>query len=289
MLISTTQLQPIKELYNSGLYLQAYEAAVQLAPLNEWAGTDALLLAGRMAGMLGAPKLMRKLHLRAWREDRAHPEAIYYYARAIMDWRGPWRAWMFMRRIEELPDADSVIQSDWYGLKAGLFGLLRDFDMADELIAKAEQMTPDNPWLWVEKAAIFEYEDRYEDAVAAARRSLELRSFYRPAVQSLAHLFSLLDREEEAVALLEVAIRNLECPALLIQLAQLQVDTGDFQAARENFRQAIRMSPLMEKEMGEWLNGRLADLAYLCGDKDEAVELAEKAGEGFYKTIVERL
>mgnify|MGYP002784196645 CR=1 FL=1 len=289
MMISPTQLQPIKELYNRGFYLQAYAAATQLAPLNEWEGTEALLLAGRMAGMLGAPRLMRRLHLRAWREDRAHPEAIYYYARAILDWRGPWRAWMFMRRIEELPDADISMQSDWLGLKAGLFGLLRDFDAADELIAKAEALTPESPWLWVEKASIFESEDRYDDAVAAAQHSLKLRPFYRPAIQSLAHLLAILDREAEACALLEDAVKNLECLPLLIQLAQLQVDVGDFQAARQNFERALQLSSLLEPEMREWLNGRLAEAAYLCGDKNKAVELFNQAGDGFYKTIAERL
>lgn len=289
MMISPTQLQPIKELYNRGFYLQAYAAATQLAPLNEWEGTEALLLAGRMAGMLGAPRLMRRLHLRAWREDRAHPEAIYYYARAILDWRGPWRAWMFMRRIEELPDADISMQSDWLGLKAGLFGLLRDFDAADELIAKAEALTPESPWLWVEKASIFESEDRYDYAVAAAQHSLKLRPFYRPAIQSLAHLLAILDREAEACALLEDAVKNLECLPLLIQLAQLQVDVGDFQAARQNFERALQLSSLLEPEMREWLNGRLAEAAYLCGDKNKAVELFNQAGDGFYKTIAERL
>ena len=289
MIISTTQLQPIKELYNRGFYLQAYEAATQLAPLNEWEGTEALLLAGRMAGMLGAPKLMRRLHLRAWREDRAHPEAIYYYARAILDWRGPWRAWMFMRRVDELPDANATMQSDWYGLKAGLFGVLRDFDAADELIAKAENLTPESPWLWVEKAAVFEYEDRYDDAVAAARHSLALRPFYRPAVQSLAHLLAILDREAEARALLEDAVKNLECLPLLIQLAQLQVDVGDFPSARQNFQRALQLSTLLEPEMREWLSGRLAEAAYLCGDRNNAIELFNQAGDGFYKTIAERL
>ncbi|MBP6820691.1 MAG: tetratricopeptide repeat protein [Acidobacteria bacterium] len=289
MFISTTQLQPIQEIYNSGLYLQAYERAVRLSPINEWEGTDALLLAGRIAGMLGAPKLMRTLHLRAWRGDRAHPEAVYYYARAIMDWRGPWRAWMFMRLIDELPESNSITQSDWLGLKAGLFGLLRDFDTADELIARAGKIAPHSPWLWVEKASIYEYEDRYEDALAAVRRSLELKPLYRPAVQALAHLLSLLDRENEAQSLLQRAAENMECPPLLIQLAQLQIDIGDFQSARSNFRQAIKMSPLMEKGMREWLNGRLADAAYLCGDKEEAIELAGHAGEGFFKTITERL
>ncbi|MFN0111155.1 MAG: tetratricopeptide repeat protein, partial [Blastocatellia bacterium] len=288
MFISTAQLQPIKELYLSGLYLQAYNAALALAPLSEWEGTDALLMAGRMAGVLGAHRMMRRLHLRAWREDRAHPEATYYYARAILDWRGPWRAWMFMRRIDELLDADPIVQSDWHSQKAGLFGLLRDFDAAEELITRAGAIAPDNPWLWVERAALFEYEDRYEDAVAAARRSLELRPFYRPAVQSLAHLLSLLDREHEARALLEEAVRNCESPSLLIQLAQLQVDLGDFPAARGNFQKAFDLSVLMEKEMREWLNSRLADVTYLCGDTAAAIAFAEQAGEGFYKTIVER-
>ncbi len=289
MLITSAQLQPIKELYDRGLYLQAYQSATQLATLNNWEGTDALLLAGRLAGMLGAPKLMRKLHLRAWREDRAHPEAIYYYARTIWEWRGPWRAWMFIRRIDELPDADSLMQSDWLGLRAGLYGVLRDFDAADEMIARAEKLAPDSPWLWIEKAVVLEYEDRYEEALVAARYSLELRPHYRPAIQSIAHLLVLLDREDEALALLEDAARHMECPSLWTQLAQLQIDTGDFHSARANFQLAIESSPLIEDGMREWMNGRLADAAYLCGDFDSAYKLAEQAGNGFFKTIGERL
>ncbi|MBS1791823.1 MAG: tetratricopeptide repeat protein [Acidobacteria bacterium] len=196
---------------------------------------------------------------------------------------------MFMRRIDELPDADPIIQADWYALKAGLFGLLRDFDAADDLIMRAESMTPENPWLWVEKAALLEYEDRYEDAISAAKRSLELRPFYRPAIQSLAHLYSLLDRENEACALLEEASLNVECPALLTQLAQLQIDIGEFQAARNNFRRSIEMSLLIENEMLEWLRGRLADAAYLCGNIEEAKEMASQFENGFFKTVADRL
>lgn len=289
MFISSAQIQAVKELYQRGLYLQAYAAATQSAPLGEWEGTDALLIAGRLAGMLGAPKLGRRFHLRAWRDDRAHAEAIYYYARAVWEWRGPWRAWMFMRRVDELPDADAVIQSDWFSLRAGLFALLRDFDAAEEWIARAEELAPDNPWLWIEKSSLLEQEDRYEDALAAAKHALELRPGYRPALQSLSHLLSLLDREEEARQLLEVAVQNLECPSLLTQLAQLQIDTGDFPSARANFQLAITLSPLLEKEMRQSLNGRLSDAAYLSGNIEDALAFAEQAGEGFFKTITERL
>ncbi|HMV86903.1 MAG TPA: tetratricopeptide repeat protein [Blastocatellia bacterium] len=289
MFISPAQIQPIKELYNRGLYLQAYEAALQLAPLEQWEGTDALLIAGRLAGMLGAPKLARRFHLKAWREDRAHAEAIYYYARAVWEWRGPWRAWMFMRRVDELPDADDVTQSDWFSLRAGLFAVLRDFDAAEALITRAEKLTPENPWMWIEKSSLLEFEDRYEEALAAARRALKLRPLYRPALQSLAHLLGLLDREAEARQLLESAVSRLECPSLLTQLAQLQIDTGDFAAARANLQLALDLSPLLEKEVCQALNGRLADAAYLSGDVAAAAALAEQAGEGFFKTIAKRL
>lgn len=289
MLISSSQLQPIKELYDRGKYLQAHQSATVLAPLKEWEGTEALLLAGRLVGVLGARKLMRRFHLRAWREDRAHPEATYYYARAIWEWRGPWRAWMFIRRIDELPDADQGIQSDWLGMCAGLYGLLRDFEIADQMIARAEALAPNSPWLWIEKAQVLEYEDRYEDALLAARRSLELRPNYRPAIQSISHLLSLLDREHEAKDLLEDAVNHLECPSLLAQLAQLQLDLGDFHSAQTNFQRSIEMSTLLEPDLREWMNSRLADAAYLCGDFERARLLAEQSGDGFYKTIGQRL
>ncbi|HQR33916.1 MAG TPA: tetratricopeptide repeat protein [Blastocatellia bacterium] len=76
---------------------------------------------------------------------------------------------------------------------------------------------------------------------------------------------------------------------LLTQLAQLQLDTGDFRSARDNFRRSIEMSPLIETEMLDWLRSRLADAAYLCGDIDAALELASQFEKGYYKTIAERL
>src|SRR5262249_34201089 len=178
MQISQEQLQPIKKLYDQSLYLKAYEKALQLAPLNQWVGADAMLLAGRIAGNLGAPKLARRLHLRAWREHRDHPEATYYYARALLELRGPWRAWMFIRGIDELSSEDPVLQSDWLGLRAALMATLRDFDAADELIARAEKLAPQNPWLWVEKSTVFQCDDRYDKALEAARTALRLNSDY---------------------------------------------------------------------------------------------------------------
>lgn len=289
MFISTTELAPIKELYNRGLYLQAFDRALQLGPLAQWEGTDARLLAGRLAIMLGAPKLARKLHLRAWRDDPQHAEAIYYYTRAVWDWRGPWRAWLFARQFDELPNADALMQADWFGLKAALFGLLRDFDTADELIARAESLCADNPWVWVEKSSLLEQEDRYDEALKAAEYALQLRPWYRPALQSVGHLLSLLDREADALDLLRQASPQIECAAISAQLAQLQMDAGDYQAARDNFERAVELSPLLEEDSLDWYNGRRADAAYLCGDFATALKFGERLDNGFFKVVTERL
>ncbi|HKX30839.1 MAG TPA: C39 family peptidase, partial [Blastocatellia bacterium] len=289
MRILPVDIERITELYDRGLYLQAYDGARSIAPLAEWEGTEARLIAGRLAAMLGAPKLARRLHLRAWRADRHDPQAIYYYTRALWDWRGAWRAWGFARRHPELSGAPIRIEAEWLGLRASLFGQLRDFDLAYEMIGRAEQLAPENPWIWVEKSSLLEYEDRYEEALAAANQSLQLRPLYRPAIQAATHLLGLLDREDEARDCLARATRHLECPALQIQLAQMLIDAGDHARAREHLELAVRLSPLMEEEVRQWLDGRRSDAAYLCGDLEAAAALAEGTKSSFFEEIAKRL
>ena len=113
MVILPADICGVTELYDRGLYLQAYDRGRSIAPLAEWEGTEARLIAGRLAAMLGAPKLSRRLHLRAWREDRKNPQAIYYHARAVWDWRGPWRAWAFVRRHGEMENVSPHFQAEW--------------------------------------------------------------------------------------------------------------------------------------------------------------------------------
>src|SRR4051794_6940278 len=89
-------LEEIRELYERGLYLQAYARGRPLGPLEQWAGTDARVMAGRLAMQLGGDRLARRLHLSAWRHDRRHPEACYYRAAALLQRRGPLPAWEFL-------------------------------------------------------------------------------------------------------------------------------------------------------------------------------------------------
>src|SRR5688500_11222963 len=59
---SASQLQEILELYENGQTLKAWAVARECGPLKDWQGTAARVLAGRLAGQLGAQRLARALH-----------------------------------------------------------------------------------------------------------------------------------------------------------------------------------------------------------------------------------
>ena len=73
MVIPSERCQSIREAYEQGRYVQAYElgrAAWGLPP--QWPGTDARILALRLAANLGAPRLADWLTRSAYRHDPGH-------------------------------------------------------------------------------------------------------------------------------------------------------------------------------------------------------------------------
>jgi tetratricopeptide (TPR) repeat protein len=287
--IAQADLDRILNLYDRGLCLQAYAAAQAMAPLQKWTGAAARVLAGRLAGNLGAPRLASWHFLRAWRSDPTHPDACWYYARQILDRRGPLAAWNFMKRRGELAGASVESRSHWLSLHACVLGRLRDFDAAETWLARAETLAPDHPWILMERAALLVLEDRHEDALAVARKSLVLRPWYRPGVQETAYLLVQLERDQEALELLTEASQRIENGTVFAQLAALQTELGRHGDARQSYERFAELSPLLEKEFAQWLNARRADCAYYCGDRDKAVEFARQVPGPFFEQIAQRL
>jgi tetratricopeptide (TPR) repeat protein len=188
-----------------------------------------------------------------------------------------------------LHNATARLQSDWLALHATTLGALRDFDRAEQWLARAEAVDPANPWVQVERATLMEAQDRYEEALIAAQRALELHPWFRAAVQDAAHTLILMDRDDEALALLKEASARLECGWIEAQLAQLQAELGQYAEARQSLERYARLTPLMEKETEQWLNGRFSDLAYLCGDYESALKYAEATEHPFFKLTSERM
>src|SRR5215210_4070413 len=83
--------ESVFKLYDDGQYLQAYRCAEAVAPLAQWRGTEARILAGRLVGNLGSLRMSDWHFVHAWRQDRTHPEAMWFFARYLLGTRGPWR------------------------------------------------------------------------------------------------------------------------------------------------------------------------------------------------------
>ncbi len=287
----TLELNRVLGLYDQGKYLQAYTLAQNFSPLNTWSGTAPRLIAGRLAANLGASRLGWAMHLRAWRGNPTEPEAMYFYARYILYRWGSLAAWEILRQHEYLPDAPPQRQAAWLAFRANILGRLRDFDAAEDWLSRAEKIAPDYPWLCVERSLLYEWEDRYPEALAAAQRSLSLHPWpwYRPGVEATAHVLGLLERDAEALELLQDASQHLESASVVAQLAHLQIELGLYSEARSSYERFAQLSPMLDKEGTKWLTARRSDAAYFCGDYALAAEWAKQVGTPFYNQLVERL
>jgi tetratricopeptide (TPR) repeat protein len=287
--LSSADVTRIRDLYSRGLYRQAYEAAAAIGPFRTWTGTPARLIGGRLAIQLGAPTLGRRLHLLAYRSTPAHPEAIYYHARYRMERFGPLATWSFMRKHPDWSDSPPELHSDWLALTAFIVARLRDFDRAERWLNRAESVAPDRPWTCIERSSVYELSDRLEDALAAARRSLQITPWFRPGVQSTGHLLLRLGRDREALEFLTEASTRLESGLVAAQLAALQNDLGHYADARATLDRYAELSPLMEPETAKWLAARRADTAYYLGEPAFAMEQTRLVQDDFYDAFAERL
>ncbi len=289
MEISPADLIRVRELYLQGHYWQANEIASTLGPLREWSGTPARLIGGRLAIQLGAPKLGRRLHLLAFRATPAYPEAVYYHARYRMERFGPLSTWRFMRDHPDWSDAGPDLHADWLALGGFIAARLRDFDRAERFFNRAETICPDRPWPCIERSSAYELADRLDDAMAAARRSLELQPWFRPGVQSVGHLLMRQGQDREALDFLTEANSRIESSLVAAQLASLQTDLGHHDAARRTLDRYAELSPLIEPDVAKWLSARRADNAYFRGDYAAAVPFARAVKDKFYDQFAEKL
>lgn len=270
-------LQSVSRLYEAGLYLQAYEQSQACGPLRTWRGAEARIMAARLAIQLGAPRLALWHKLRAWREAPRHPEVCCFRGYTVLQYGGPYEAWLFFQEQgEELPGATPEEQASWFAFAGHVLGLLRDFELADVWLRRAEQTNGHPAWVLVTRAEVLELEDRLEEALAAADAALSHRPWYRPAVQSRAHLLTVLNRDDEAFEFLVEAARRIECPALYWQLAGIYYEREEYERVAWCLDQFEAMSPLLERSAGKGFYGLRSSLAYLSGDDEGAVAWARR-------------
>lgn len=283
------EIAEITRLYDAALYVQACARAAALGPMHEWRGTAARLIGGRLANNVHAPRLGTWLHLRAWRDDHTSAEAAYFFSGEISRRRGVLAAWRFLRKLPVFPNATAEAQADLLGMEARFASFYRDFETSAARLREAQALAPDRLWLWIEKSDLLERQDAYDEALATARHALEVRPWYRPALQAVAHLLQLLGRDDEAVALLTEALQHIESSHAATQLAALQTELGRHADALATWERVRALAPLMEKSSLEWWEARMSDAHYLCGDLPRAADCASRAKNGFFDKMAERL
>ncbi|MFO0905505.1 MAG: C39 family peptidase [Pirellulales bacterium] len=288
---ATKILAQVRDLYDRGQYVAAYETGRQAwgAP-SSWPGTDARILAVRVAANCGAPRLADWLVRLAYREAPDHSEARYYEGRRVGRRRGPYEGLRWMRRHGDLPaSASADIRASWYTLGAEHASMLRDFDEAELWMHLAEKTDPDNPWVKVSWAAVREREDRYDEAVATLRTALEMRPWYRPAVQSLAHLLSVGSQEDEAIELLQQAAERLQCYSIHAQLLSLYLERKQYDQALAALNEVERLVVLGEKPLPQWFAANRSEIMYFLGDIPASIQFARQSDSKYWKAIADRL
>lgn len=289
MNIPPDELALLQELYDRGLFLQAHARAERLGPYKDWRGAAARVFAGRLGKVLGATRLSNAHHYFAWREHPEDPQALYFYALSLIVRRDPWRILKFLRAHGELEHANPDIHSSWIALHATTLARVRDFEAAETWMRRAEKAHPDHPWLAVEWAEIYEIEDRIDDALAAAKRSLEMQAWYRPGIHAYAHLLTLKDRLEEATAFLEEAARHNEAPSIWMVLAGLHAERQRHRDALACYdRYAVR-AVLQDEITGRQLAAMRCDAYCMLEEFETAAKHARLAKTKYYTQLAERL
>jgi tetratricopeptide (TPR) repeat protein len=283
-------LTKVQALYDGGLCLQALRAAETFAPLTRWTDTPARVLAGRLAGNVGAYRLAHFQHWRAWRADKSNPDLVAYHANSLLSRRGPLAALDFVERCAEPPESFPPDgRMHFFTLRATLAAQMRDFTACVHWLERASATSPNSAWVATTRAHVLEIQDRYPEALEAARQALEWRPWYRPGVQALAHALQLLDRDEEALALLVEANVRLENMHVARQLAALQEEAQLYPEAAATLNRFAELAPLMEKGDRMWLERHRLKLDCLRNNWPAAQAAAKQIDEPYYRELAERL
>ena len=284
-------LRQIQGFYDNGQYLKAFQLSQLLGPLKHWRGSREMVLAGRLAFNLGSRRLGAVMHRLALRMHPDDPRVITFAMLTMSSRLGPWETLRRMKLHGDMPNADVGNQSDWLALKALSYAQLRDFQKAEYWQERAFELSPQSPWLYVTKTAILEYQDRHDEATAAAEQACAIKPTYRPAIQTLANRYIESNRDQDAVNLLFKAVNEIESGVVRCQLASFYRELEFYDHAMQLYDGIEVYFPLMadDAKYEQWLSTVLADLHYLTGNREKASAFARKADDEFYTGFADRL
>jgi tetratricopeptide (TPR) repeat protein len=284
-------IRSVLQFYERGQTVDALRMAEGFAPLSQWGGASPCVLAARIATNAGAPRLATQLTIRARRSDPQSAEALAQYGYELSNRRGSLALWQLLRNREDREDTVAECRAELLTLHGMAASNLRDFSTAERLIARAESLDPERPWIRLQRAYLLEHLDRPEEALEVANdaRKMHPHPFYRPAVQASAQLLQLLDRDADAIQLLSEANAALQSGLVAAQLFALLSENGRWSEAAAALERYVELSPMLERPLQNWVASQRARGAYHLGKRMDAARFAATLEDDFHKKFAARL
>ncbi len=288
---SPSQSKQLIDLYDQGLYLQAYELSKSAGPLKTWTAREDRVFGARLANQLGSARLSRVLLRLAQRDAPRDPKVLYFYTYNMLYRWGTYKTFQFMKQVGDFDEAPSELQSDWFALRALLLSSFRDFERSEQWFNRAVELAPERAWLYVQRSALLEQQDRPAEAIEVAEHALQLRPWYRPSVANLASRYVQGGYDEKAIELLQQAIPRTESGELRMQLGALFLELERFEEAKALMLGIEEYFPLlkMEPKTIQGLASMSAEMHYYRGDFEQTIKDCKKADDPFYTEMAQRL
>ena len=291
-----------QSIYDSHRFLDAYDASAEYwtesTSIDELSPEE-MVFAGRLASRLGGMRLTRHLWRKAQERDPRLPVVRCF----TMHIRRP-RDLLLDKLLEfekdpELGGDDAELRASWQATHAYIFGTLRDFTRAHDLLNKAHELSPSNSWILSQEAAILGMADLWHDSLQSAERGCKADPRSPWPVLSLAAALLNLGEIEEAVRRLSKAAENSQyCQIVQIacwyHCALAETREGDerceiLKAARKLADCVEPMAPLADREFKVSLARTWLDLAEMEDDHTAMERWAREVRSPFHRSVLANL
>ncbi len=283
-------LDQITQLSRCGRALDAWNLVSAMDPPEEWSSPLARSAAARLMEQLGAHKRALRLFWKDWRASEKSPDLMLDVFWHVLEKRGAYLAWQWLRRHEPARSFAAKARSDHAGAMAMVLTAMRDFDAADAALRLGEQLVPGDRWFKVLRADWLRHQDLRKQALEIARQAEAEHPEYISAVHIHAELLVEQEQDDTAMEVLRQGRERLQSFKLEAMTGQLLLEQGRLDQAWESLDRCERLLPLIETAQRDWLHGRRCDIASARADRDEALKQASQVQESsFYKRVAEKL
>ena len=291
-----------QSIYDRHRFLDAYNAIAEYwsesTSIDELSAEE-MIFAARLASRLGGTRLSRQLYRKARRKNPSSP-VVRYFTRHI---RGPRHLLLDeLFEFERQPDLggdDDELRGSWLAAYAHIFGTLRDFGRAHDLMDRAHQLSPNSAWLLSQEADILGMEDRWSDSLQMAEQGCKVDSASPWPSLSLATALLNLGEIGEAVGRISAAAANSQY-SRVVQVACWYhcafAETLDGVERRTILESACglasrleSMAPLADREFRSDLARTWLDIAEMRDDHAAMERWAQEARSPFHRRMLNNL